>query len=244
MTKSESIIKIAPALLKAQKQIGAAKKDAANPFFKSKYADLGSIMEVCKYPLNENGITVLQPISSDDNGVYVSTMLLHESGEYIESSMRISAKSPNDPQAQGSAISYAKRYSLQSMVFIPAEDDDGNRASRNQGEGNQSYQRQTPPKSSPAQSEGQSSEQSYTTVCQTCGKPASEKKGTTKGGKSYHGIFCSTEDKSHTRWLYDTTPEALPSPSTDRYSNGMCKNCHAPMGKPHTKLCPHYEKAA
>lgn len=125
MNKSESLIKIAPALLKAQQATGAAKKDAKNPFFHSTYADLGSVMEACKQALNENGITVLQPIGSDEQGVYVETVLIHESGEYISDRMRISVKEENNPQSQGSAITYARRYSLQSIAFIPAEDDDG-----------------------------------------------------------------------------------------------------------------------
>lgn len=130
MKYSESIIKIVPALLASQKQIGAAKKGSENPFFHSKYADLGSVMEACKDILNENGITILQPIDSDEHGVYVETTLLHESGEWISASMRISPKSDTNPQDQGSAISYARRYSLQSMVFIPAEDDDAEKATQ------------------------------------------------------------------------------------------------------------------
>ena len=125
MKTSESILKIAPALLKAQKKIGSAVKDSVNPFFKSKYADLGSVMEACKDALNENGITVLQPVGE---GI-LETVLLHESGEYISESMRIVSKSDNNPQEQGSAITYARRYSLQSLVFIPAADDDGNSSS-------------------------------------------------------------------------------------------------------------------
>ena len=128
MKYSTTITKIAPALLAAQKEIGAAKKDAENPFFHSTYADLGSVMEACKESLNKNGITVLQPIGTNECGVYVETVLLHESGEWISDGMRISPKSDTNPQDQGSAISYARRYSLQSMVFIPAEDDDANKA--------------------------------------------------------------------------------------------------------------------
>lgn len=78
-------------------------------------------MEACKEALNENGISVLQPVVND----VVETILLHESGEWISSTTKIIAKTENDPQAQGSAITYARRYGLQSMVFIPAEDDDG-----------------------------------------------------------------------------------------------------------------------
>jgi hypothetical protein len=127
MKTSESIKNLSMALLKAQKNIGAATKGAANPFFKSKYADLGSVMEACKEALNNEGITVLQPVQSSETGDYVETLLLHESGEFMSSSMKL-LLSKQDMQAYGSAVSYARRYSLQSLVFIPAEDDDGEKS--------------------------------------------------------------------------------------------------------------------
>jgi len=128
MKTSESIKSICTALLEAQKNIGAAKKGAVNPFFHSKYADLGSVMEACKEELNKNGITVLQPIV----GMTVETVLIHTSGEWMTSETPIVCKVDNDPQALGSAITYSRRYALQSFVFIPAEDDDGNTASQRQ----------------------------------------------------------------------------------------------------------------
>jgi len=109
-------------------EIGAAKKESENPFYHSSYADLGEVMRVCKKPCNDNGITILQPVDSDENGNYVETILLHGSGEFISSRMRLAVKSENDPQALGSSVSYAKRYSLQAMLLIPSEDDDGERA--------------------------------------------------------------------------------------------------------------------
>ena len=127
MNKSESITKISLALAKAQKNIGAASKGAANPFFKSKYADLGSVMEACKEALNNEGITILQPVTSVDGKHAVETILLHESGEYISSTMNLELTKMN-MQDLGSGISYARRYSLQSLVFIPAEDDDGEKS--------------------------------------------------------------------------------------------------------------------
>ena len=123
MKHSESIKNISNALVKAQRNIGAASKDAKNPFFKSKYADLGAVMEACKDALNEQGISVLQPVSSDAIQHSVETILLHESGEFISDTMRLEL-SKGDMQALGSAISYARRYALQSMMFIPAEDCD------------------------------------------------------------------------------------------------------------------------
>lgn len=124
MQRSESITKLAAALAKAQKNIGAAQKGSANPFFKSKYADLGAVMEACKDALNEQGITVLQPVTTSNGKHAVTTMLLHESGEFLADTMELELTKTN-MQDLGSAISYARRYSLQSLVFIPAEDDDG-----------------------------------------------------------------------------------------------------------------------
>lgn len=126
MKTSESIIKITPAFLKAQQKIESVIKDATNPYFKSKYADLTSVIDACKTQLNANDIAILQPI----DGMSVETILVHTSGEWFSSSTPIVCKAQNDPQALGSAITYAKRYGLQSMVLLPAEDDDGQTASR------------------------------------------------------------------------------------------------------------------
>jgi len=116
--------KIAAALVKAQSEMGNATKESKNPFFKSSYANLNSVREAVLPPLNRNGIAVLQPI----NGDVVTTTLLHESGEQISSDTRIVCAKQNDPQAYGSAVSYARRYGLQSMVCVGAEDDDGEKA--------------------------------------------------------------------------------------------------------------------
>lgn len=124
MKTSESFTKIAAALLKAQRNIGAAQKGADNPFFKSTYADLATVMEACKEHLNDAGILVLQPVVSDETGEYVETVLLHESGEFVSSRMKL-VLAKQDMQAFGSAVSYARRYGLQSLVFIPSIDDDG-----------------------------------------------------------------------------------------------------------------------
>lgn len=124
MQKSEQIGKISVALLKAQKEMKNASKDAKNPFFKSKYADLNAVREACHPELNTNGITVLQPMGMGEHGSFVETILLHESGEFISSQTPIICAKQNDPQALGSAISYARRYGLQSLVSLGAEDND------------------------------------------------------------------------------------------------------------------------
>jgi hypothetical protein len=130
MNCSPNISKISTALLLAQKEISGAKKGATNPFFKMKYSDLGAVMEACKDAFNNHGISVIQPIVLEDGLNVVKTILLHESGEYIESSMKVSCKNPDNPQEMGSAITYAKRYALQALAFIPSEDDDGEVATK------------------------------------------------------------------------------------------------------------------
>jgi hypothetical protein len=122
---------IASALLKAQSEMSNPKKGATNPFFKSKYADLNSIREAVIPVLNSNGISVLQPIVHTENKNFVKTILLHESGEYLESLTEIVYNKINDAQAQGSGISYARRYALQSFVCVGADDDDGQKAVQN-----------------------------------------------------------------------------------------------------------------
>lgn len=120
---------IAPAFLKAQQEMSNASKGSSNPFFKSKYADLNSIREAVLPPLHAHGISVIQPTITIDGKNYVNTILLHESGETIESLTEILFTKQNDAQAQGSGITYARRYGLQSLVCIGAADDDGNKAS-------------------------------------------------------------------------------------------------------------------
>jgi hypothetical protein len=120
---------IAKALLDAQKEMGNAIKDSSNPFFKSKYADLNAIREACMPSLNKHGIVVLQPIVHIDGKNFVKTVLLHESGEVFEGLTEIVYSKVNDAQAQGSGITYARRYGLQSIINVGAEDDDGNKAS-------------------------------------------------------------------------------------------------------------------
>ena len=119
---------IATALLKAQSEMSNPKKGSTNPFFKSKYADLNSIREAVIPILNSNDIVVLQPIVHLENKNFVQTILLHSSGEKLESLTEIIYNKVNDAQAQGSGISYARRYSLQSFVCVGADDDDGQKA--------------------------------------------------------------------------------------------------------------------
>jgi len=120
---------LALALVKAQSEMSNPTKGNTNPFFKSKYADLNAVREAVIPVLNANGISVLQPIKHIDGKNFVVTILLHESGEMMESFTEIVYNKQNDAQAQGSGITYARRYGLQSFVCVGADDDDGNKAS-------------------------------------------------------------------------------------------------------------------
>lgn len=128
MNTSESILKIAPALLKAQRSMQAALKQASNPHFGSKFADLTSVIEVAQPALNDNGIVFLQPLSFHENRVCVTTILMHESGEWISDVLEVPL-SKQDAQGLGSATTYGRRYGLQAFIGIKAVDDDGNAAS-------------------------------------------------------------------------------------------------------------------
>lgn len=131
---SDSIAKIAPALLAAQKAVGGTVKDKTGKIltktgsYEYKYSDLSSVLDEIKGPLNDNGIMLLQSPTADSSGVCVITRLLHESGEWIEESLYMPV-TQSTPQAYGSAITYCRRYSAQSMVGLKAEDDDGKAAS-------------------------------------------------------------------------------------------------------------------
>jgi hypothetical protein len=123
---------IAKALIKAQSEMSDAKKNAKNPFLKNSYADLNAIREAVIPVLNENKIAVLQPMMQINGEMYIQTLLLHESGENIESLTKVVVSKQNDAQSQGSGITYARRYGLQSLLNVGAVDDDGNKASEPQ----------------------------------------------------------------------------------------------------------------
>lgn len=126
--RSEQITKLAGALSKFQSQLEAVKKDSANPFFKSKYAELSAVWDAIRDPLAANELAVIQEPSSANGRVVLTTTLLHSSGEYIRSSISFPV-TKQDPQGYGSAITYARRYALQAITGIAPEDDDGNAAS-------------------------------------------------------------------------------------------------------------------
>ena len=128
MTHSEQINEIAASIAKAQGQIKGATKDASNPFFKSKYADLSSVWDACRSALSANGLAVIQSPAAEGTRVSVDTLLTHSSGQWVAGTVSVTAKE-DTPQAIGSAITYLRRYALQSFVGVSPEDDDANAAS-------------------------------------------------------------------------------------------------------------------
>jgi len=122
--------KIAPAFIKAKKEFGPALKDRTNPAFKSKYADLGACLDAVDDALLNNGIAVMQETFMDEKGVTVETVFIHESGETLRGGKLHVPAAKQDPQGYGSALTYARRYSLQAACGIAPEDDDGNAASQ------------------------------------------------------------------------------------------------------------------
>jgi len=127
MTEHKSL---ASALAAAQMEMGKALKSANNPHFKSKYADLSSVVDACLPALNAHGIAVIQPMTDDETGRYVTTSLIHgASGETLSCRVPL-ILGKNDMQGYGSAVTYARRYGLMSMAGIAPEDDDGNAAAK------------------------------------------------------------------------------------------------------------------
>lgn len=127
----ESIAKLSEALSKAQGKFDHAKKDVKNEFFKSKYADLASVIDAAKDALSENGLAVIQTTRVSPEGkVTLITTLSHSSGEWIKGEYPISPVK-QDPQGMGSALTYARRYCFSSITGIASDDDDGNSASGN-----------------------------------------------------------------------------------------------------------------
>jgi hypothetical protein len=122
--------KVAAAFVKAQREFGPALKSHTNPHFRSRYADLSACVEAVIDALNANGIAMTQRTSICDNGIIIETVFIHESGEVLNCGQLHVPASKQDPQGYGSALTYARRYSLLAASGLAPEDDDGNASSR------------------------------------------------------------------------------------------------------------------
>ena len=145
---TETCTDLFTALIKAQSEMGSAVKDAKNPHFRSGYASLAAVIDAVIPVLNANGVGVLQLPSIEGSEVRLTTILMHSSGQRLSSTVGAPMGKKQDAQAVGSAITYLRRYSLQSIMGLPVEDDDGNAASRRQPQ-----RRQVPETSAPTQAD-------------------------------------------------------------------------------------------
>jgi hypothetical protein len=142
-THSPSYGKLALALSKAQGVMAGAKKDATNPHLKNKYADLASVWDACREPLSKNELAVVQMPEADGKKVRLRSMLIHSSGEFLETTAEAEAKDAS-PQSIGSVLTYLRRYTLSAMVGIAPEDDDGEAAQPNRPQPHQSNKQSQP----------------------------------------------------------------------------------------------------
>jgi hypothetical protein len=130
MKQSETIDKIIPAFIAFQSDMPSVPKDGNNPHFKSKYATLGAITEATRPHLAKHGLGFMQWMSNRDGLQLIVTRIMHTSGQWMEDEGYILNPTKNDPQGMGSAVTYARRYTLgASLGIITEDDDDGNRAS-------------------------------------------------------------------------------------------------------------------
>jgi hypothetical protein len=122
------------ALVAAQRNFGPALKDKTNPAFRSKYADLGACIDAVMDALNAQGIALIQKQHPHDGGVCIETVFLHESGECFSAGLLTVPATKQDAQGYGSALTYARRYSLMAACGIAPEDDDGQAAAKAKAE--------------------------------------------------------------------------------------------------------------
>ncbi|HFU6611231.1 TPA: ERF family protein [Bacillus paranthracis] len=158
MNRSETIAELSKSLVKFNTEVNRIAKDANNPFHKNTYATLDTIIDGVRPILAQHGLSIIQIPSGDGQNVTLKTLLLHESGEWLESDDLTMKPVKNDPQAIGSCMTYARRYSLAAFLSLnTGEDDDGNNASRGQDKPKNKNPRNkntnTPPKEQQRQAE-------------------------------------------------------------------------------------------
>ena len=129
MNKSESIASLSKALVMAQAEFKSVQMNSVNPFFKSKYADLGAVIETCKPVLSKHGLAVSQLVEGEDGQAGVTTMLLHESGEFISTSLIVPISGSNISQEAGKTITYLRRYGLAAILGLYADEDNDSEGS-------------------------------------------------------------------------------------------------------------------
>ena len=172
-------------LLSTQKRIGVISKDQTNPYYEHKYADINTIIDMVKPILNDEGLLLLQPLSNIDGKPAIKTIIMCKDGEIFDT---IVLPEDQNPQKMGSAITYFRRYALQSMLFMQAEDDDGNAAAP------QSAPKKDKPKEQPKAQSNQAESEKEIPTCNLCGKEMRPQKR--NPGK----WFCKHEKDGKVQW--------------------------------------------
>ncbi|MEN3134135.1 ERF family protein [Bacillus albus] len=220
MNRSENVVELAKALVKFNSEVNKIAKDANNPFHKNTYATLDTIIDEVRPILSKNGLSVMQIPSGDGQNVTLKTLLLHESGEWLESDALTMKPVKNDPQAIGSCVTYARRYSLAAFLSLnTGEDDDGNHATRAEDKGkkktDKKHNSNVPPKEQKRQAEvadGQRIKAIHAQIrelAQTYNMEFEETKATVKeslGIQTFEGITvqqASEIQKTIVSWLND-----------------------------------------
>lgn len=187
MRKSDSISELAKALAKCQSELKAAKFNAINPFLKNKYADLGAVIDAARQPMTSNGLAVSQPVEIVGDIVGVTTILMHVSGEWIESHAEMTLgeeRGKSAAQVAGSIVTYLRRYSLASIIGIYADEDTDGNNSQPKREDKTTYptQEERLTTTSPARTDAQPPAQpAAMTIGEAMNEPASD--GTIYGSK-------------------------------------------------------------
>ena len=146
METSPTISELAKALCKAQSIMESVKKTSENPYFSSRYADLASVWDSVRKPLTDNGLCVIQAPEFMDGKVVVTTMLAHNSGEWVKASLHITPKDLSNPQTYGSIIQYFRRYCLQGFAgSANVDEDDDGEAGRKASEGGEKKEEKKEP---------------------------------------------------------------------------------------------------
>lgn len=203
---------IAEALVLAQAAFQPALKNSQNPHFRSKYADLGACIDAVMGALHANGIALIQHTQHCDRGVVVSTTFIHKSGEIYEAGELFVPASQQTPQSYGSALTYARRYSLMTACGIAPEDDDGNEGSRagSRHETNAQiiqpdvWAIQAPPSEDMWAGMDYKSSANISIDAPHCAHGMMTLKEGTKDGKPYKGYTCPEKDRESqcgARWM-------------------------------------------
>lgn len=206
METSDNIGQLTKALSVAHQSFKPVLKDASNPFFKSKYADLAGVIESTSDALSKNGLVIIQSPRLKENRVSVTTLLAHSSGEWISDELELPL-SKFDAQGAGSAITYARRYAYQAIVGVAAEDDDGNAASQkfeNKGDGTFAKSDPKPPVEQPKRGRPSKKAEAsdYQPWAGLAGKPETSKPAepatpavaVPEVGVNIHGVAITDED--------------------------------------------------